>query len=205
MSEQNPYKTLGLAESASFEEIQAAKQKLSQQHQNDSTLVESLEAAYDAIIMERLRQRQQGTLDVPDQIRFAETPKKSFELPKSIDTSNLPNWLVDLRDQPEPQDLNWALGVNGAIAVTGLLLDVSLASTILTVVLVVNIYLLYRKENRFGRAFLVGLSSLILGVAIGSGVNALIGSPGGSLAIAPEQILIITSCITGGLSSSFLR
>jgi len=205
MSEQNPYKTLGLAESASFEEIQAAKQKLSQQHQNDSTLVESLEAAYDAIIMERLRQRQQGTLDVPDQIRFAETPKKSFELPKSIDTSNLPNWLVDLRDQPEPQDLNWALGVNGAIAVTGLLLDVSLASTILTVVLVVNIYLLYRKENRFGRAFLVGLSSLILGVAIGSGVNALIGSQGGNLAIAPEQILIITSCITGGLSSSFLR
>jgi hypothetical protein len=205
MSEQNPYKTLGLAESASFEEIQAAKQKLSQQHQNDSTLVESLEAAYDAIIMERLRQRQQGTLDVPDQIRFAETPKKSFELPKSIDTSNLPNWLVDLRDQPEPQDLNWALGVNGAIAVTGLLLDVSLASTILTVVLVVNIYLLYRKENRFGRAFLVGLSSLILGVAIGSGVNALIGSQGGNLAIAPEQILIIASCITGGLSSSFLR
>lgn len=205
MSEQNPYKTLGLAESASFEEIQAAKQKLSQQHQNDSTLVESLEAAYDAIIMERLRQRQQGTLDVPDQIRFAETPKKSFELPKSIDTSNLPNWLVDLRDQPEPQDLNWALGVNGAIAVTGLFLDVSLASTILTVLLVANIYLLYRKENRFGRAFLVGLSSLILGVAVGSGVNALIGSQVESLAIAPEQILIITSCITGGLSSSFLR
>lgn len=205
MSEQNPYKTLGLAESASFEEIQAAKQKLSQQHQNDSILVESLEAAYDAIIMERLRQRQQGTLDVPDQIRFAETPKKSFELPKSIDTSNLPNWLVDLRDQPEPQDLNWALGVNGAIAATGLFLDVSLASTILTVLLVANIYLLYRKENRFGRAFLVGVSSLILGVAVGSGVNALIGSQGGSLAIAPEQILIITSCITGGLSSSFLR
>lgn len=205
MSEQNPYKTLGLAESASFEEIQAAKQKLSQQHQNDSILVESLEAAYDAIIMERLRQRQQGTLDVPDQIRFAETPKKSFDLPKSIDTSNLPNWLVDLRDQPEPQDLNWALGVNGAIAVTGLFLNVSLASTILTVLLIANIYLLYRKENRFGRAFLVGVSSLILGVAIGSGVNALIGSTGGSLAIAPEQILIITSCLTGGLSSSFLR
>ncbi|NJN71336.1 MAG: molecular chaperone DnaJ [Limnothrix sp. RL_2_0] len=205
MSEQNPYKTLGLAESASFEEIQAAKLKLSQQHQNDSTLVESLEAAYDAIIMERLRQRQQGTLDVPDQIRFAETPKKSFELPKSIDSSNLPNWLVDLRDQPEPQDLNWSLGVNGAIAATGLFLDVSLASTILTALLVANIYLLYRKENRFGRAFLVGVSSLILGVAIGSGINALIASQGGSLAIAPEQILIITSCISGGLTSSFLR
>lgn len=205
MSEQNPYKTLGLAESASFEEIQAAKQKLSQQHQNDSTLVESLEAAYDAIIMERLRQRQQGTLDVPDQIRFAETPKKSFELPKSIDTSNLPNWLVDLRDQPEPQDLNWALGVNGAIAAAGLFLEASLASTILTALLVANIYLLYRKENRFGRAFLVGVSSLILGVAIGSGINALIASQGGSLAIAPEQILIITSCISGGLTSSFLR
>ncbi|MGB2925687.1 MAG: CPP1-like family protein [Limnothrix sp.] len=205
MSEQNPYKTLGLAESASFEEIQAAKQKLSQQYQGDSTQVESLEAAYDAIIMDRLRQRQQGTLEVPDQIRFAEPPKKSFELPKVISASNLPNWLVNLRDQPEPQDINLALGVNGAIAAAGLFLNAGLASTILTALLIVNIYLLYRKENRFGRAALVGIASLIVGVVIGSGINALLASQGVVWAIAPEQILIITSCIVGGLASSFLR
>ncbi len=205
MSEQNPYKTLGLAESATFDEIQAAKQKLSQEHQGDTKVVEQLEAAYDAIIMDRLRQRQQGTLKVPDQIRFAESQKKVVERPKGIDTSSLPTWLTDLKDTPEPQELNLALGINGAIAVGSLLLNASLASTILTALLIVNVYLLYRKENRFGRSLLIGIVSLAGGVAIGSVVNALIASQGASLAIAPEQIVLVSCCITNGLSTSFLR
>ncbi|AFY37363.1 heat shock protein DnaJ domain protein [[Leptolyngbya] sp. PCC 7376] len=205
MSEQNPYKTLGLAESASFEEIQAAKQKLSKQHQEDTIVVEQLEAAYDAIIMDRLRQRQEGKLEVPEQIRFAESQKKVLERPKGIDTSSLPSWVSDLRDTPEPQELNLALGINAAIAIGSLLLDASLASTILTVLLVVNVYLLYRKENRFGRSLLIGIVSLVAGVAIGSGVNAIIGSQGVNASITPEQIVLFSCCLTNGLSTSFLR
>jgi hypothetical protein len=205
MSELNPYETLGLAESASFEEIQAAKQLLSAQHQGDTTVVERLEAAYDAIIMDRLRQRQQGTLEVPDQIRFAEVPKKTIELPKGMNVSQLPGWLTDIRDTPEPRDINLALGINGAIAIAALLLNAGLASTILTAVLITNVYLLMRKENRFGRSLAIGVVSLMLGVAIGSGINALIASQGVGLAIAPGQIIVVCCCTVHGLTSSFLR
>lgn len=205
MSNQNPYKTLGLAETASFEEIQAAKQKLSVQYQNNQTEVEKLEAAYDAIIMDRLRQRQQGTLDVPDQIRFAESQKK-VEPPKPVlDKVGLPSWLTDLRDTPEPQDVNWALGLNGAIAVAGLLLAAELASTILTAALIGNIYLLYRKERKFGRSVLVGVVGLVAGLAIGAGINTLLATSGVNVAIAPEQILIVSSSAVLGLVASFLR
>jgi phosphoheptose isomerase len=42
MSEQNPYEQLGVTEESSFEEIQEAKQRLVQQYQNDSKIVESI-------------------------------------------------------------------------------------------------------------------------------------------------------------------
>ncbi|WP_024544688.1 CPP1-like family protein [Picosynechococcus sp. NKBG15041c] len=206
MSEQNPYKTLGLVETASFEEIQAAKQKLSTQYQGDRAVVDELEAAYDAIIMDRLRQRQQGTLEVPDQIRFAETPPKEAKVaPVTLDMERLPQWLTDLRDTPEPQTLNLALGINGAIAIVGLFLSPELASTILTAALMVNIYLIYRKEQRFGRAALISVVALILGIGLGSGLNALLSSLNVTLAIATEQILLIASSLTFGLSTSLLR
>jgi hypothetical protein len=206
MSEHNPYKTLGLAETASFEEIQAAKQKLSVQYQGDRAVVDQLEAAYDAIIMDRLRQRQQGTLEVPDQIRFAEVPpKETKSIPISLNMGGLPQWITDLRDSPEPQTLNLALGLNGAIAVLGLFLSPDLGSTVLTAALIINVYLLYRKEKRFGRAALISIVALVAGVGLGSAINALLQNLDVDLAIASEQILLISSSLTFGLSTSFLR
>jgi len=64
MSEQNPYEQLGVTEESSFEEIQEAKQRLVQQYQNDSKIVELIEAAYDSVLMDRLRMRQEGRIKV---------------------------------------------------------------------------------------------------------------------------------------------
>ena len=72
MSEQNPYEQLGVTENSSFEEIQAAKKRLFEQHGNDSTVLETVEIAYDTIIMDRLRLRQEGKIKVPEKIRFPE-------------------------------------------------------------------------------------------------------------------------------------
>ena len=55
MSEQNPYEQLGVTENSSFEEIQAAKKRLFEQYGNDSAVLETVEIAYDSIIMDRLR------------------------------------------------------------------------------------------------------------------------------------------------------
>ena len=65
MSEQNPYEQLGVTENSSFEEIQAAKKRLYDRHGNDSTVLEEVEIAYDSIIMDRLRLRQEGKIKVP--------------------------------------------------------------------------------------------------------------------------------------------
>ena len=70
MSEHNPYDQLGVTEDSSFEEIQAAKSRLSAECRNDAKQLESIEAAYDAVIMDRLKMRQEGRIKVPDRIRF---------------------------------------------------------------------------------------------------------------------------------------
>jgi hypothetical protein len=72
MSEQSPYEKLGVSEEASFDEIQDVRNRLLQQYSGDSKRVEVIEAAYDAILMDRLRMRQEGKIKVPERIRFPE-------------------------------------------------------------------------------------------------------------------------------------
>jgi DnaJ-class molecular chaperone with C-terminal Zn finger domain len=76
MSNQSHYQQLGITEDASFEEIQAAKERLKQKNSNDQKVIENIEAAYDAILMDRLRLRQEGKIKVPERIRFPERQQK---------------------------------------------------------------------------------------------------------------------------------
>ena len=55
MSDRNPYEQLEVAESATFEEIQESRNRLMAQHSGDKQRLQSIEVAYDAILMERLR------------------------------------------------------------------------------------------------------------------------------------------------------
>jgi len=58
MSEQSPYEQLGVTLDASFDEIQEARDRLKQQYSGEIKLLQSIEAAYDAILMDRLKMRQ---------------------------------------------------------------------------------------------------------------------------------------------------
>jgi hypothetical protein len=62
--------------------------------------METIETAYDAILMERLRMRQEGKIKVPEGIRFAErlsqTPPKESTAPAKQSVA----WLQQLLDQP---------------------------------------------------------------------------------------------------------
>ncbi len=53
MSDQNNYEKLGVTEDATFDEIQDARSRLLQQYSGDRKHLETIEAAYDAILMER--------------------------------------------------------------------------------------------------------------------------------------------------------
>jgi hypothetical protein len=120
MSEQTPYQTLGVTEDSSFDEIQAVKSRLSQKYQGDNRALEIVESAYDAILMDRLKLRQEGKIKVPDIIRF---PERMVEKPPSlpsINMSNSPAWIQQLVDTPSrndillPAGIFWVLGAISA-------------------------------------------------------------------------------------------
>jgi hypothetical protein len=56
----NPYERLGISPDASFDEVQAAKQARLAEVGEDPISRARIEAAYDAVLMERLKDRQQG-------------------------------------------------------------------------------------------------------------------------------------------------
>ena len=55
-----PYECLGITADASFDEVQAAKQARLLEVAGDTMACSRVEAAYDAVLMERLKARQQG-------------------------------------------------------------------------------------------------------------------------------------------------
>jgi hypothetical protein len=175
MSEQNPYEQLGVTEESSFEEIQEAKQRLVQQYQNDSKIVELIEAAYDSVLMDRLRMRQEGRIKVPDRIRFPERLTIPVES-KPVTSSKSPNWWQSSIDTPSAQDIGVPAVIYACLgAITLLVPDPSgsLLPLLLAFGVFVNIYFFNRKEKRFVRALLFTLAGLVLGVALGAGLASL--------------------------------
>ena len=100
MSDQNPYEKLGVSEDASFDEIQDARNRLLEQHGGEGNDREFIEAAYDAILMDRLRMRQEGKITVPERIRFPEMRVSSPQPESPIPRENSPIWLQRVVDQP---------------------------------------------------------------------------------------------------------
>lgn len=209
MSDQSPYEKLGVTEDASFDEIQDAKGRLMQQHRGDQKLIEAVEAAYDAIIMDRLKMRQEGKIKVPERIRF---PEKLAQAPPSFpqaSVNNSPAWLQRLVDTPTPGDLLWP-------AVSFLLLvgvtifyraqdEESMLSLVLALGVGCSIYFLNRKERQLGRAVLLTLAGLLLGVGLGSVLGGFLTTQISSIGLTPNQFATLVTFVILWLISSFLR
>lgn len=202
MSDQNSYETLGLTESSTFEEIQEARNRLMEQHAGDRKQTEAIEAAYDAILMERLRLRQEGKIKVPDRIRFAEDTTEPPARPPALPTVNRPEWLGDLVDTPSRNDILWpavsflGMGCLSFYAPSlGLALGVGFA-----------IYFLNRKENRFWRSVLLTVAGLFIGFALGLTVGQFL-IPQGLQAVwaSPDAIAAAVTCLVLWSISSFLK
>lgn len=163
MSDKNPYERLGLDESATFDEIQEARTRLVDEFASDRKQVEAIESAYDAILMDRLRLRQEGKIKVPDRIRF---PERLVEPPPEFAPAPPKQgmgWLQRLIDTPSRNDV---LLPAGLFLGAGLL---SLAAPALALALGVgcSLYFLNRKEQKFGRSLLLTLIGLMVGVVLG--------------------------------------
>ncbi|HEY9617073.1 MAG TPA: CPP1-like family protein [Microcoleaceae cyanobacterium] len=211
MSEQNPYEQLGVTENSSFEEIQTARSRLCEQYKDDQKQLQLIESAYDALLMERLRMRQEGKIKVPEGIRF---PEKRVPPPPSVPpqpTRNAPAWLQRLIDTPSPIDIWLPAGIMAALSVLVYFANPASPafSSILQLAMVLatgsSLYFLYRKEKQLGRTVLIGLLGLLLGVIMGGLLAIPLAGVLPILRMGSEQFASIIAFVILWLVSSFLR
>jgi hypothetical protein len=171
MSDQSPYEKIGVSEDASFDEIQEARNRLLEKYGGEGNSREVIEAAYDAILMERLRMRQEGKIKVPERIRFPEMRVRSIPQPGLTLNRQSPEWLQRSLDRPTltnvllPGFCYLGLGAVSLFYPGGTEQVLQLA---LVVGVGAGVYFLNRKEGKFGRAVLFTLVSLIIGLTAGS-------------------------------------
>lgn len=207
MSDQNPYEKLGVSEDASFDEIQDARNRLLEQHGGEGNSREVIEAAYDAILMERLRMRQEGKIKVPERIRFPEIRVQSSTQASPNLNRQTPEWLQRSLDQPILTDVlvpaAWYVGLS-AIS----LFYPGGSEQVLQLALVlgvgIGVYFLNRKEGKFGRAVLFTLVSLIIGLIVGGLIAGWV-LPLPLINVTANQFSTLLTFILMWLVSSFLR
>lgn len=207
MSDQNNYEKLGVTEDATFDEIQEARSRLLQQYSGDRKRLETVEAAYDAILMERLRMRQEGKIKVPEGIRFAERLSQIPPKPSQTPAKQSPAWLQNLRDTPSLTDVVLPGGLFFGLSAICVFYTASMQ--ILQLVLIVgvglSVYFINRKEQKLGRAVLLTVLGLITGLVAGGLVGSLLQAQLASLTLTVEQFSTVLTFILLWLISSFLR
>jgi Protein CHAPERONE-LIKE PROTEIN OF POR1-like len=202
MSHPTPYQLLEVDENASFDEVQEARTRLAADYSADPKRLESIEAAYDAILMDRLRQRQEGKIKVPERIRF---PERLSPAPASFTPSppsGSPAWLQRLIDTPSRSDILWPAGIYTGLA--GLSVYPAANNSLQwTLALGVGscLYFLNRKEQKFGRAVLITVIGLVIGLLLGSLLASLVNPA----FITTEKFIALFTFLTLWLVSSFLR
>lgn len=208
MSEQNHYQKLGVKQDATFDEIQEARNRLVQEHHGDSEQLEQVEAAYDAILMERLRMRQEGKIKVPEGIKFAE--RLTQAPPKQIVTpiKQSAPWLQRLIDSPSLTDVllpgSLFIGL-GSLSIFYSTAGAQLLQITLIIGVGLSLYFLTRKEQNFGRAVLLTGVGLAVGLIFGGLVANLLQAQLTQINLGAEQFsAAVTFCLLW-IISSFLR
>jgi len=202
MNEQNSYETLGLTESSSFEDIQEARDRLIEECAGDRKRAEAIEAAYDAILMERLRLRQEGKIKVPDRIRFAESAAEPLPSKPAIPAPARPEWLTQLVDTPDRNEVLWPGLTFSVLCLLGLYAP----SLALALGVGATIYFLNRKEHKFWRSVLLTVAGLAVGFAVGLSLAQGLMASGLQWAWAtPDVVTALITFIALWLLSSFFR
>jgi hypothetical protein len=206
MTEQNPYEQLRVTESSSFEDIQAAKSRLRAEYEGNEEQLRKIDSAYDAVLMDRLRLRQEGKIKVPDRIRFPEKLAEPPASPKVDLPKNSPAWIQSLVDTPSRSDILLPLGV-----ATGLSALVIFAPTAVQIALIGGVgstfYFLYRKERKLGRAVLLTVVGLLVGLLVGGFAYGLVAGWFAHLPIriGSDIFASVLTFLIFWLVSSFLR
>jgi Protein CHAPERONE-LIKE PROTEIN OF POR1-like len=197
----DPYQKLGVAHDASFDDVQQARRNRLDEVSDDPIERARIEAAYDAVLMDRLKERQQGRLSSAartasqrEQTAAAErsvlpslrsTP--SFPLPKlaSPSISVLPNLTM-----AQGQERLFPLAAHGLLLVLLLALPQASGAMLLALGCLATLFNLMRRQVKFGRAVGWTVILLLVGLLIGNTLLQLV--PNAMLAqlpLGPGQLL----------------
>ncbi|MFZ9754039.1 MAG: CPP1-like family protein [Cyanobium sp.] len=210
----DPYALLGVAVDAPFDAIQAARSAHIDAVADDPLARSRFEAAYDAILMDRLKERQQGKVSSAarsaSQREQASPPPARPVLPALPSLPQLPAGRLGERSFAMPQ-LSFAEGrerwfpliVHGSLLVLLLTLPAAPADLLLALGTAATLLNLQRRRNRFlanvGWSFALLITGLLLGALLQSVLPAL-SLPGlPFLPLAIEAIPALLLLLLGAL------
>lgn len=193
----SPYERLGVAPDAGFDAVQAAKLSRLAEVGDDPIARARIEAAYDAVLMERLKERQQGRVSTAarsaSQREQATPPPKPAALP-SLPQVSLPKLQAPSLSLPalalaQGVGLWWPLGTIGALTLLALLLPQASQELLLSLAMIACLVSLQRRGGRLLPAAGWSLGLLVLGLVSGGLLLAATAGPLPlGLPLSPGQI-----------------
>lgn len=171
----SPYARLGVSPDASFDEVQAARQARLNEAGDDPLARSRVEAAYDAVLMDRLKERQQGRVSTAARTASAREqvapppPRPSLpSLPKvALPRVAAPSLAAPTLAMAEGNDRWLALGGFGGLVGLLLLVPTAPAELLLALGTGLCVVVLQRRRRRFLAAVGWGFGLLSLGLLLG--------------------------------------
>jgi hypothetical protein len=209
----DPYDRLGIPHDSLFDDVQAARQARLQEVGDDPMAASRIEAAYDAILMDRLKERQQGR--VSSAARTASQREQATPPPRPVlpALGGLPQLPVARLAPTSPRlpTLAWAHGrelwlpliADGAFLVLLLLVPAAPAELLLALATGVTLLNLQRRNGRFlaalGWSFALLFAGLMLGAVLVNLLNASLplGLPLGATQVQglPALVLLLLGAL----------
>jgi len=211
----DPYEQLGISPEASFEMVQQAKHdRLASLPGDDLKGRARIEAAYDSVLMQRLKERQLGQLTGA----AATASKREAVVPSAAKAIALPN-LPQLPNLPRPQlgqlklprlalaegNKLWIPLGGSALVLAALLLtggQPGSAELLLALATLLTVLCLQRRNGRFFPAVGYGFISLALGLLLGSLLAPALAPLG--LALAPGVLAAFPALLVLALTALFV-
>mgnify|MGYP006268824439 CR=1 FL=1 len=198
----DPYQLLGISVEATFDEVQSARQSRLAGLEDDPMARSRVEAAYDAILMNRLRERQQGRVSTA--ARSASQREQSsptqpsrpapLPLPRFPQLSGggitAPRFSLPGLQSASGRELWFPLIGIGSLLGLLLLLPAPPAELLLSLATLITLLNLQRRNGRFLAALGWSFALLGLGLAIGTLLLQAIGpSLSPAIPLGPLQLM----------------